>query len=200
MSAEALGVFERLMAQVEQVEEAALRAERDGYLESAPILRRSAFVLAVASVDTYFHERVVAMLSSRIRRGPDEVTAIVSYLRRGTDQELSGSDGLGHIRLALSYKTLVSPDMIDKALLAGGVDPQAIWLSAALKIGSRPDRIRLQLQLYYDRRNQIAHEGDWDAIQLEFRAMQQAHLEDCTKQLAMIIRAVEDALALAERS
>ncbi|HEX9991950.1 MAG TPA: hypothetical protein VGB14_03390 [Acidimicrobiales bacterium] len=93
--------------------------------------------------------------------------------------ELQGDDGLGLIRYRLSYRTLVAPERVDELLVASGLDPAQVWLKSAMGLGSRPDRIKTQLQLQYDRRNQIAHEGDWDAASLEFRKVHLGHVGDC---------------------
>jgi hypothetical protein len=66
-----------------------------------------------------------------------------------------------------------------------------VWRDTAFALGTRPDRLRLQLDLLYDRRNQIAHEGDWDLVQLDFRNMEKAHLDDCTRYASSLARAMD---------
>lgn len=71
---------------------------------------------------------------------------------------------------------------------------ETIWRDAAFALGTRPDRLKLQLNLFYDRRNQIAHEGDWDLIQFDFRNMEKVHLTDCTKYASSLTRAMDPLL------
>src|SRR3712207_6962042 len=59
----------RSVEQVEEIEAAAVRAESEGFGSTAPILRRSAFVLAVASIDTYFHEQATRLLTATAAKG-----------------------------------------------------------------------------------------------------------------------------------
>jgi hypothetical protein len=171
----ALDIFRRLVEQVDEIEAVASAATAD----VAPILRRSAFVLGVASIDTYFHERATGLLFASARSSPIDASRVASYLARVTAAEVSGPSGEGYIRVALSYKTLVHPDAIGAVIAAWGGDPAASWRDTAFALGTRPDRLQLQLRVIYDRRNQIAHEGDWDTVQLDFRIMHQAHLNDC---------------------
>ena len=181
MSSLALDIFRRLIEQVEEVETFAARAETQGYQSAAPILRRSAFVLAVAGIDTYFHEQAARLLATAAKVNTAAAATVANYLGRVTSADVSGSTGESHIRLSLSYKTLVGPSSIDAMLAAATLDPSVVWRDVAFRQGTRPDRLRLQLQLLYDRRNQIAHEGDWDFVQLDFRIVAQVHLADCVR-------------------
>jgi hypothetical protein len=51
-------------------------------------------------------------------------------------------------------------------------------MRAAIALGTRPDRIRLLLQLQNGRRNQIAYEGDRDSAALDFRVLEDMHVRD----------------------
>lgn len=50
------------------------------------------------------------------------------------------------------------------------------------------------LEIFYDRRNQIAHEGDWDSVQLDFGSMQKAHLADSTQYVVTVASAIDPLL------
>jgi hypothetical protein len=191
MSSLALDIFNRLISQVDAVEAAASRAEADGFDATAPILRRSGFVLAVASIDTYFHEQAARLLTSAALRSSVEANKVAYYAQNVSAADVSGPTGESHIRLRLSYKTLVAPKNIDTAMTAAGVDMAIVWRDTAFALGTRPDRLRLQLELFYDRRNQIAHEGDWDLVQLDFRNMEKAHLIDCTQYASALARTMD---------
>jgi hypothetical protein len=197
VSSPALAVFERLLEQVRNVEAAAYRAADSGHLESVPTLLRSAYVLTVAAFDTYAHERGIELLVREAAASGDSADRVGRFLSRRVDF-VCGEHAAAHIRLALSYKTLVSPDSLDKLLLAIGLDAEEVWLSCAIALGSRPDRLRLQLQLIYDRRNQIAHEGDWDVVQIEFRPMEYAHLNDCIDHVEKVVRSLDTVLPLGD--
>jgi enamine deaminase RidA (YjgF/YER057c/UK114 family) len=194
MSSLALDIFNRLISQVDEVEAAAARAEADGFAATAPILRRSGFVLAVASIDTYFHEQATRLLTAAALRSATEARTVANYAQSVSANDVSGPSGESHIRMRLSYKTLVSPRNVDAAMTAAGIDMSAVWRDTAFALGTRPDRLRLQLELFYDRRNQIAHEGDWDLIQLDFRKMERAHLEDCTRYASGLSRSIDSLL------
>jgi hypothetical protein len=183
MSSFALDVFRRLQEQVAEIEVVAARAEAEGYGDAAPILRRSAFVLAVAGIDTYFHEQAARLLYASAIVSTPHASRVATYIGRLTAADAASATGESHIRMGLSYKTLVAPSGIDSAMTAWGVDPATVWRDAAFALRTRPERLRLQLQLLYDRRNQIAHEGDWDLVQLDFRVMERAHLADCVRHL-----------------
>lgn len=191
MSSLALDIFHRLISQVEEIEAAASRAEFDGFATTAPILRRSGFVLAVASIDTYFHEQATRLLTAAAIQSPAKAAAVANYAQNVSAADVSGPTGEKHIRLRLSYKALVAPKNIDAAMTAAGIDMDIVWRDTAFALGTRPDRLRLQLELFYDRRNQIAHEGDWDLVQLDFRNMQKAHLTDCIHYASDLVCAMD---------
>jgi hypothetical protein len=188
MSSGALDIFERLMGQVNEVRDAAARDFRAGFTASAPVLLRSALVLTVAAFDTYIHEQGVRLLQTHAQVGAAEAQAVVAFLGAVSAGDVTGASAEGLIRYRLSYKTLVAPDKVDQLFNAAGRNAQDVWLQAAIALGSRPDRLRLQAQLQYDRRNQIAHEGDWDFVALDFRPLEDAHVNDCVTWLTGLVR------------
>jgi hypothetical protein len=194
MSSLALDIFNRLISQVYEVEAAAVRAETGGFAATAPILRRSGFVLAVASIDTYFHEQAARLLTGAALRSATAAACVANYVQSVSAGDVSGVAGESHIRMRLSYKTLVSPKNIDAAMSAADIDMSIVWRDTAFALGTRPDRLRLQLDLMYDRRNQIAHEGDWDLVQLDFRSMEKAHLADCTRYVSTLTHSMDSLL------
>ena len=111
MSSLGLDIFRRLLEQVHEVESVAERADREGDADAAPILRRSAFVLAVAGIDTYFHEQTTRLLLLGAGRSVATCPRVPGSSGRRSD--LSGPASESFIRLGLSYKTLVSPKAID---------------------------------------------------------------------------------------
>ncbi|ALG30421.1 hypothetical protein AOZ07_16495 [Glutamicibacter halophytocola] len=166
------------MAQTYELEAAASSAEVEGPPGIAPILRRSAFLLTVAALDSYFHERAISLLGECAKKGGEDAQRVASYVGKSVS-EVSSDLGSSYIRLQLSFKTLVAPKNIDKFLMALGHSAEDAWLAVAFNLSSRPDRLRRYLEIVYDRRNQIAHEADWDVARFDFRPMERAHLEDC---------------------
>lgn len=174
----ALATFHRLIDQVDHIEQVASSVEEDNPIAS-PVLRRSAYVLAVAALDTFFHEHGAVRLAQSAKQGTPHDVRVANYLGSASPADVAGAYGPSHVRLHLGFKTLVAPSKIDGLVAAWGGDPSALWLNYCFAVGSRPDRERRRLELLYDRRNQIAHEGDWDVVQLQFRHMAKAHLADC---------------------
>jgi len=186
MASLSLDIFNRLVGQTHELEAVASRDDVDGTLGIAPILRRSGFLLAVAALDSYFHERAIDLLSKCAERSPEDASRVGRYV--GVSRaNVESNHGISHIRLRLTFKTLVAPNNIDKLLEALGYNPEAVWLSVAFELNSRPDRLRRLLELVYDRRNQIAHEADWDVGLIDFRPMERAHLRDCLQTVTDLV-------------
>lgn len=192
MATLALEILRRCLEQVDEIEQAASRAEADGFSHAAPILRRSAYVLAVAALDSYFHERGAEILRNYALRGTPEASTVANYVQSASATDVGGPQGESYIRLRLSFKTLVAPAAIDKLLDTCGIDAENAWLQAAFALSTRPDRLRRLQELVYDRRNLIAHEADWDMVLLDFRAMEQAHLQDCRDHVEQIATAMDN--------
>ncbi len=194
MTSPAFAVFERLLQQVNDVRAAAARDAAAGHGGAGPVLLRSCLVLTVAAFDTYMHEQGVRLLRDNAQRGLAEETAVVKYLRASSNAEVTGQNAEGYIRYRLSYKTLVAPEKVDDLLIAAGLDPAGVWLNASVALGSRPDRLRMQVQVQYDRRNQIAHEGDWDFLAFDFRPLEDAHVNDCLSCIGRLVGTLDDVL------
>jgi hypothetical protein len=190
----ALNIFHRLLDQVAEIEAVAAQMEQVPGDTSAPILRRSGYVLAVAALDSYFHERGIELLAAHAKNGPTEAASVANYVKNVSAVDVAGPHGESHIRLRLSFKTLASPSSIDNLLTTLGRDSDAIWLSVAFAMNNRPDRIRRLLDLIYDRRNQIAHEADWDVARLDFRPMERANLSDCADHIRTVVEAFDSAI------
>lgn len=190
----ALDVFHRLIDQVDEIEAVAARVETEDR-EVAAILRRSGFLLAVAALDAYFHERGIALLHWAALQSHANAVNVANYLRSVSASDVSGSTGDAHIRLRLSFKTLVSPGSIDTLLTTATLNADQLWLGVALEKSSRPDRMKLLLNLLYDRRNQIAHEADWDPALLNLRPMEQVHLSECVAHVRAVVEGMDHQLA-----
>ncbi|WP_062530881.1 hypothetical protein [Demequina rhizosphaerae] len=190
----ALAAFDRLIGQAEELERVASALDVDDPV-GAPIVRRSGFVLAVAALDSFFRAIGEERLRHAAACGGASVGAVASYLERVSSAELGTDARDSLIRYRLGFKTLVSPQSVDRLIKAWGGDPEEVWFAVALAEGSRPDRVRREIDLINDRRNQIAHEGDWDAAQFGFRRMTTIHLTDCTAALRAHANAFDEVLA-----
>ncbi|MCS6581781.1 MULTISPECIES: hypothetical protein [Curtobacterium] len=182
-----LEVFQRLRGQVIEIRKVAEGLQSTN-ATVAHSLRRSAYVLSVAALDTYFHEKAAARLYQAACADATGAARVANYVQSVSAADVSGVLGESYIKLRLSYKTLVAPRTVNSAIAAWGDDADAVWMKFALSNSSRPDREQRQLELVYDRRNQIAHEADWDSVQLDFRPMEEAHLADC---LSTVTRVAE---------
>ncbi len=187
MSSPAFRVFERLDAQVAAIRNVAVREVAGGF-HTAPVLYRACIVLMVAAFDSYMHEQGVRLLKAHAASAPGAARQVVSYIGGLSIGEITGPEAEGLIRYRLSYRALVGPPKVDELLSAAGLDADSVWLKVSVALGSRPDRTRLQLQLQYDRRNQIAHEGDWDSIAFDTRAIEPAHVGDCVKCVTELVK------------
>ncbi|HEU4976726.1 MAG TPA: hypothetical protein VFT50_16655 [Baekduia sp.] len=147
-------------------------------------------MLVIASLDTYMHERGVELLDAHAQKGNPEAAATASYLG-ATAGRVVGPSAKATIRYKLSYKTLASPRSIDQLLTAVGLVATDVWEEMAIAAGSRPDRLRNQIGLHYDRRNQIAHEGDWDHVALDFRPLEDANVADCLAHVRALVNAFD---------
>ncbi|WBU38446.1 hypothetical protein [Homoserinibacter sp. YIM 151385] len=186
----AMDIFRRLMTQVDEVESAAAEADLRGAI-AGPILRRSGYVLTVAALDSYFHERGIEMLATYARSGTTPSVTVANYVGSVAATVLAGPTAESHVRLRLSFKTLVAPDKIDSMIIASGRDPGPVWMNVAMDVASRPDRLRRLSELVFDRRNQIAHEADWDVGRLDFRPMYKSTLDECREHVTTIVEGFE---------
>jgi hypothetical protein len=189
----AYAVFERLCEQIEKMREVAAAQEAEGNLDVASLMRRACIVLTVAALDSYMHERGVELLVARAKEGAQASTQAAAYLGL-TASQVTSTEAEGYVRYRLSYKTLAAPSKVDDLLTATGRTPADIWLDVAIKAGSRPERIRRQTELQYDRRNQIAHEADWDPVGLEFRLVNDTHVGDCVDHVRSLVEQMDTRL------
>lgn len=179
MPAQAVTVFDRLCKQVDELRSAANQELAQGHATTAASMCRACIVLSIAALDTYMHESGVELLDARAKKGTTDATAVAGYLGSVTVTDLAGPTAQGLIRLQLSYKTLVAPPAIDALLKAADCNETTVWMATAAAAGSQPNRLRTLTQVQYDRRNQIAHEGDWDPVAFDLRHVSDDHVGDC---------------------
>lgn len=172
-------VFDRLLQQADALSQAAHENDSKTNSIESSIYRRCGYLLTAAALDTYFHERGIKLLANYANSSEASAQAVAKYLRRKSVSDVWGEGAEAKVRLSLSYKTLVSSTAISELSENAGMDVPSFWLFVAEKNMTQPKRLQMQLDLAYERRNQIAHEGDWDAAKLEFRTVTANHLQEC---------------------
>jgi len=182
-------LFMLLNSRVEALEEVAIAQAGQGNAESAESIFRACVLLAVSSLDAFVHEKAVEVYLDRVVSSPAALPSIASYLGVSTS-DLQTATAASLIRYRLSFKTLVSPEKIDAAIDASGSQSDSVWKAIGIATGARESRLRNALTLQVDRRNQIAHEGDWDPVDVMLRHISLSHSQDCRK----CIKAVVDGL------
>jgi hypothetical protein len=187
MASAAYSLYNRLSKRIEALQDLCKETED---LETHESIHRACLVLTVASLDTYVHEKAAELYSATLQ-GPAPPTTYLSTYLHIPPQNLQQSGSLGLIRYRLSFKTLVVPEKIDEAIEASGISAATVWQFIGIDSGARESRLRNALQLQVDRRNQIAHEGDWDVIALDFRHISSSHVLDCTKCISGVAEGLE---------
>jgi hypothetical protein len=187
MASAAYNLYGRLSKRIEELHALCKEAGRGETQES---IYRACLVLTVASLDAYVHEKAAELYSAALRGPTPPATKMSTYLGVPA-QNLQQASRLSLIRYRLSFKTLVFPDKIDEAIEASGVSAPTVWRSIGIDSGARESRLRNALQLQVDRRNQIAHEGDWDVIDFDFRHISSSHVYDCAKCISGVVEGLE---------
>jgi hypothetical protein len=167
-----------------------LQAEEIAAKESSDSIFRACILLAVSSLDAYVHEKSAEIYLNRIAGAPSALSGIAGYLRV-TEAELRTAAAASLIRYRLSFKTLVTPEKIDEAIDASGVQSGDVWKSIGIATGARESRLRNALTLQVDRRNQIAHEGDWDPVDVDLRHISASHSQDCRRCIKAVVDGLE---------
>lgn len=179
-------LFALLNSRVEDLEGVAILQSDAGSAESAESIFRACVLLAVSSLDAFVHEKAVEVYLDRIATNPAALPPIASYLRVSTS-DLQSATAASLIRYKLSFKTLVSPDKIDEAIDASGSQSSTVWKDIGIATGARESRLRNALDLQVDRRNQIAHEGDWDPVDVALRHISVSHSQDCRRCIKSVV-------------
>jgi hypothetical protein len=173
-------LYETLTQRVRELLAVGTREEASGALSNAESTYRACVVLTVAAFDAFMHEKGTEVFTRTLRTDPQIAPAMASYLGQpAAAGGLTVSDPTLLIRYCLSFKTMTTPGAIDKAIEASGQDPNVVWKNAAIAQSSREQRMKNTLSLQCDRRNLIAHEGDWDPVQLALRHIAESHVLDC---------------------
>lgn len=128
---------------------------------------RSAWTFVGASIDTYFHERVRRALIARpMSKSARKFTLPLGDVEDMVDGFLANrAKSRPRVRLnnviheALLKETFQGSRNVERAFgLAGVAKP---WAPLATSLGDSQDGVRGRLDRQYNRRNRIAHEGDY---------------------------------------
>lgn len=151
------------------------RERHSGNAQEAETIYRSCIVLAASTVDAYVRAFAVDRLAGRCVVSQSDAQAVAAYIRATNNVgDLYPTPDTNLISYHLSFKTYTTAEAIDKVIEASGESPVAVWKNIGISAHSRESRIRMSLNALSDRRNQIAHEGDWDPVALEFRPIDRA--------------------------
>ncbi|MGW1179754.1 HEPN domain-containing protein [Streptomyces drozdowiczii] len=179
-------LFALLNSRVEDLESVAILQSEAGSAESAESVFRACVLLAVASLDAFVHEKAVEIYLDRVATSSSNLSPIAAYLGVSTS-DLRSATAASLMRYKLSFKTLVSPDKIDQAIDASGSQSSTVWKGIGIATGARESRLRNALDLQVDRRNQIAHEGDWDPVDVALRHISVSHSQDCRRCIKAVV-------------
>jgi hypothetical protein len=170
-------LFDELTKRVHDLISFGEQQEAAGFVDAAQSIYRACVVLAVSALDAYMHERAAEVFTTAVQT-PEAAHSIATYLSSNINQ-LHPPGVASIVRYRLSFKTLVAPNAIDQVIQASGSDPKQVWQAIGMALGSRESRLRNMLDLQVDRRNQIAHEADWDPARLAFRRISAVDVRDC---------------------
>jgi len=161
-----LNLGQDLLDRAEQLAAKAGHPPTDPWNVESDILR-AAWTFVGAAVDTYFHERVRGALLT----GPMSRSAEKFPVPLGSVDELIGgflSNRLGsrpRVRLksvihdALLKETYQGSANIERAFALVGVT--GFWATIASGMGDPVAEVKNRLNVQYNRRNRIAHQGDY---------------------------------------
>ncbi|WP_167145843.1 hypothetical protein [Actinomyces sp. ZJ308] len=187
-----------LLEQADELKKTALLVNLSDDAKSACL--RASYLFCVASVDSYFGELAY-----------DASTRVVNYgeigdLRRLADflgvkfdvlQDERGSERIDlKIRQEVDKMTLLKPDKIDRMILNifgfdGSRQGDTVWHDIALLARSKYNSVRMQLDLIYERRNKIAHAGDWDMREFSFRPISEERVDESRRFVGDVIRGTQ---------
>lgn len=179
----AIDLFSRLNQHVDDLLKIGQAQHSNGAIERAESIFRACLMLTIASLDTFMHQKSAEQMGQV--SDPQVLINLASYLNT-TVTNITGRDADSIIRYHLSFKTLVAPQAIDKAIEATGTSATEVWRKIGIDRGSRESRLRNSLDLFVDRRNTISHEGDWDPVQLSMHHISSSHVTDCQECVRLV--------------
>lgn len=166
-------------------------------------LLRSHFVLGVSSFDTYFHTLILDALMADYRRNEfdslryiDITLGDIASLIKMKDDDLAKEQAiLAAIRKGLSKDSFQSPKSIEYAM--NMIKIRNIWskisgINGISRIsGVASEDIKKELSVIILRRNKIAHESDYDYVNMNYLPIQRRDVDDACGFLIAFVEAVD---------
>lgn len=164
------------------------------HMESDNLLRAE-YVLLVSAFDNYLHNIVRRIirekffssktLTENLSLSINEIQSICTEEDRLTREQLLD----GALRRILKLSSFQGPKSVEFALKL--IDISKIWTVASQKFGMSAEKVKKQLSLLVDRRNQIAHESDVDYFAGEAREIDQKTVDTCRDFLETLIEVID---------
>lgn len=166
------------------------------------VLLRSQMVIIVSAFDTYIHSRVIDyIVKCYCTAGQNFEISIDIPLELA--YEMQGLEGYAleeKLRTALIQKlrkdSFQSPKSIEYAL--GMIGIKKIWNRVGDELDSNGQNIKDQLSLIVKRRNQIAHESDWDSVNNSYLPISQDDVLGCLEFIRKLVKAIDTVIDTAD--
>jgi hypothetical protein len=185
-----LQLFNDLKSRVSALEALGKKQQLAGSTSEAESIFRACIVLTVSAFDAFMHEKASELFLTKSASSPQVALSVAAYLNTSANRVIA-PDAASVVRYHLSFKTLVATYAIDKVISTAGNDSAATWRDIGILRGHRESRLRNSLDLFVDRRNQIAHEGDWDPASLELRHISETHVYDCQEAISAVAEGID---------
>ncbi|MFP4055525.1 MAG: hypothetical protein ACLF0G_01510 [Candidatus Brocadiia bacterium] len=162
---------------------------------------RAAVMLAVAAVDSYFHDKILERLTPflQTRRGSRIPGSLIKLLEKhgGVEKmlEILYADRPHRrihtiVRRAQAELTFQKPDKIEAALRLLGISDLWYRVATEMKHGASKERVKKRLGQYAWRRDKIAHEAD-RTTGGKPTPIRKPYVTDCISFLRRFIRAAD---------
>lgn len=164
-------------------------------LNGSAILRAK-YVLIVSAFDTYIHAIVEEKIIGGFgKESSCELSKLNIPLNNAYDIICANEPTLKEqlfaqtIKSTLSKYSYQSPRNVENALQIIGISH--IWRMAKNYLDMSAEDIQKKLSIIVQRRNQIAHESDFDDVSMQFREIKKSDVEEVTWFLSRLVEVIE---------
>ena len=164
-------------------------------LNGAAILRAK-YVLLVSAFDTYIHAIVEEKIIGGFgQESSCELSKLNIPLNNAYDIICANDPVLKEQMFAQTIKSILSkysyqsPRNVENALQIIGISH--IWRIAKAYLNMSAEDIQKKLAIIVQRRNQIAHESDFDDVSMQFREIEKSDVEEVTQFLSCLVEVIE---------
>lgn len=190
--------FDKAMDQIDNMKAIHSYLETSAKNLDASAILRAQLLLAVSAVDTYLHAAVSDVLHQKFFQGQGGLLE-KSRIRLDFGCQLFHAKSLQEqeeifdiaIKEAQSQKAYQAPRLIEEAMSLLGV--KHLWSRIAKKENKKAKDIWDQMSVIIFRRNQIAHESDFDFVTMQLRP---ANAREFGEAVDFLRRFVDDVDAL----